>query len=144
MGRAQPRPDRRRVSSSANSSGVTRLLVCSTCRAEGDAARAPEERAGARLLAALRVAAGNDPAIAIEPVECLSVCRRACTVGLAAPGKWTYVYGDLPVEGGAAVILDALKLYAATPDGLIPWKLRSDPIKKGVVARLPPLPEMSA
>lgn len=101
-----------------------------------------DERAGARFLAALREAAAEDPALEIVPVECLSVCRRPCTVALAAPGKWTYVYGDLPVAGGASVILDAARLYASTPDGLIPWKLRVDAIKKGVVARLPPLPSL--
>lgn len=119
---------------------VTRILVCATCRAEGEPALPPGERAGARLLTALRDAAAEDATLAIVPVDCLSVCRRPCTVGLAAPGKWTYVYGDLPVDGGAALILDAARLYGATPDGLIPWKLRADAIKKGVVARFPPLP----
>lgn len=121
------------------SSAVTRILVCATCRAEGEPALPPGERAGARLLTALQHAAAEDATLAIVSVECLSVCRRPCTVGLAAPGKWTYVYGDLPVDG-AALILDAARLYASTPDGLIPWKLRVDAIKKGVVARFPPLP----
>ena len=75
-------------------------------------------------MAALRDAAAQDSSVEIVPVECLSVCRRPCTVGLAAPGKWTYVYGDLPVEGGAALILETARLYAATADGRIPWKLR--------------------
>ena len=115
-------------------------MVCATCRAEGEPVPPSGERAGARLLASLRAAAAADPAIEIVAVDCLSVCKRPCTVGFAAPGKWTYVYGDLPAESGAAVILDAARLYAATPDGLIPWKLRVDAIKKGVVARFPPLP----
>lgn len=117
----------------------TRLLVCTTCRTAGEQGLAGD-RAGARLLAALRERAAGDAAVDIVPVECLSVCTRACTVSLSAPGKWTYIYGDLPPETAAPIILDALKLYAATPDGLIPWKLRVDAIKKGVVARLPPLP----
>lgn len=119
---------------------VTRILVCATCRAEGEPTLPPGGRAGARLLASLREAAAADPALEVVAVECLSVCKRPCTVGFAAPGKWTYVYGDLPAESGAAVILDAARLYAATPDGLIPWKLRVDAIRKGVVARVPPLP----
>ena len=36
--------------------------------------------------------------VAVQPVECLSVCKRPCTVALAAPGKWTYVVGDLDRE----------------------------------------------
>lgn len=120
----------------------TRLTVCTTCRLEGEPALPLEARAGARLFAGLHALAGDDPAIEIVAAECLSVCRRPCTVGLTAPGKWTYVYGDLPPEAGAATILDTVRLYAATPDGLIPWKLRSEAIKKGVVVRLPPDPRL--
>ena len=114
----------------------TTVYVCVTCRTEGDAA---ETRAGRRLHDALAAAFGPDPAVTLVPVECLSVCRRPCTVSFAAPGKWTYVYGDLPAEGSAAVVAEAARLYAAAPEGLIPWKLRADPIKRGVVARVPPL-----
>ncbi len=116
----------------------TRITVCTTCRAEGEAAQPMEARAGARLFRALAEAA--PPGVALHGVECLSVCRRPCTVALAAPGKWTYVYGDLPADTGAAVILETARLYAAAPDGLIPWKLRPDAVRKGVVARLPPHP----
>jgi predicted metal-binding protein len=67
------------------------------------------------------------------------VCKRPCTVGFAAQGKWTYVYGDFPPDTSADLILDSAALYAAAPDGLIPWRQRPDAIKKGVVARMPPL-----
>ncbi|MDX7953559.1 DUF1636 domain-containing protein [Lichenihabitans sp. Uapishka_5] len=112
-----------------------RIYVCTTCRAEGDASDGP--RAGTRLFDALKAA---DAALDLVPVECLSVCKRACTVSFAATGKWTYVYGDLPAEAAVPVIREAARLYAEAPDGLIPWKLRPDAIKKGVVARIPPLP----
>lgn len=114
----------------------TTIYVCVTCRAENDPS---EVRAGRRLHDALAAEIGADPAVRIVPVECLSVCRRPCTVSFAAPGKWTYVYGDLPPESAAPVVAEAARLYGAASDGLIPWKLRADPIKKGVVARIPPL-----
>ena len=70
----------------------------------------------------------------------MSVCKRPCTIGFSSPGKWTYVYGDFaPDEHAAELILDAAALYAAAPDGLIPWRQRPDAFKKGVVARIPPL-----
>ncbi len=118
----------------------TRLMVCTTCRAEGEPSQPAEARAGARLFNFLAAATAGDAGIELVGVECLSVCKRPCTVGLAAPGKWTYIYGDLPAETAGPIVLDAIKLYAAAPDGLIPWKLRVDAIKKGVVARLPPAP----
>lgn len=116
---------------------TTTLYVCVTCRAEGDLS---EVRAGRRLHDALAAAIGPDPSISIVPVECLSACRRPCAASLAAPGKWSYVYGDLPAEDAAPVVAEAARLYAAAADGLIPWKLRPDAIRKGVVARIPPLP----
>ena len=117
------------------------LYVCATCRSAG--APLGDERPGARLLAAL-AAASVDPMVMIEPVECLSVCKRVCTVAFAAPGKWTYVYGDLSPDESAATILEGARLYAAAKDGIIPWKLRPDALKKGVVARVPPLPNTLA
>jgi predicted metal-binding protein len=115
------------------------LFVCVTCK--GKAAE-DEVREGRRLHDALidthRVH-GHDRALKIVPVECLSNCNRACTVALAAPDRWTYVYGDLGVDT-APDILRGAALYAATPDGLVPWRERPEILKKGVVARVPPLP----
>lgn len=116
---------------------ATTLYVCVTCRIEGDAS---EVRAGRRLHDALAAELGAEPALRVVPVECLGACRRSCAASLAAPGKWTTVYGDLPAEHASPVLAETARLYAAAPDGLIPWKLRSDAIKKGAVARIPPLP----
>ncbi len=114
----------------------TTVLVCINCRRAEDDAEAP--RAGALLHAALGHAAGTRDDVRVVPVECLSVCKRPVTIGFAAADKWTYVYGDFDAEAAPA-ILDAAALYGAASDGLIPWKSRPDALKKGVVARIPPL-----
>ncbi len=120
----------------------TVLSVCTTCRAAGDTA---EPRAGARLLAALRAEADREPVpgLRIEGAECLSVCKRPCTVAVASPGRWTYVYGDFDAleraEESARTILAGLRNYQKTPDGLVPWRERPEAFRKGVVARIPPL-----
>jgi predicted metal-binding protein len=114
----------------------TTIYVCTTCRVADDPS---EIRAGARLLAALEDSLiGSPDRIRLEGVECLSVCKRPCTVAFASPGKWTYVYGDFSAETAPETILAGAALYAAAEDGLIPWKQRPDALKKGVVARLPP------
>ncbi len=115
------------------------LYVCVTCRAEGSD---PEERPGARLFAALTqalAARGAAPPVRVEPVECLSVCKRPCTVAVAAAGRWTYVYGDLDPDSSAETILDGVGLYARAPEGIVPWRERPQAFRKGVVARIPPL-----
>ena len=119
---------------------VTHIYVCTTCKLADEAGLAAPERAGARLHRALSALASEREApVDIIPVECLSVCKRACTISFAAPGKWTYVYGDLPADTGADVILDGAALYTATSDGLIPWKQRPEALKRGVISRVPPL-----
>ena len=116
---------------------TTTIYVCTTCRAPDDPS---PERAGQRLFADLTQTAesqGSD--VQIVGVECLSVCKRPCTIAFSAAGKWTYIYGDFPADTGAETILAGAALYEAAADGLIPWKSRPDALKKGVVARLPPL-----
>ena len=90
---------------------------------------------GARLAAAL--ALGLPPGVTLRPVECLSACSQGCAVALAAPGKWTYVYGRLTPED-AADILTGAAAYAASPDGLVPWRDRPAIFRKQSLARIPP------
>jgi predicted metal-binding protein len=112
---------------------TTTIHICVTCRAG-------EDRPGARLFAALQDRA--EPGFALNPVECLSVCKRPCTIAFSAPGKWTYVHADLAPED-VETILAGARLYDAAPDGVPPWKDRSPAFKKNVVARIPPLPSIS-
>jgi predicted metal-binding protein len=131
-------PDEPVASPELAAGGALTLHVCVTCRAVGDAS---EERPGARLSRALAeaVARGEGPpGLSVEPVECLSVCMRPCTVAVSAPGRWTYIYGDLDSESSVETILDGLRRYAAAPDGLVPWRERPEAFRKGVVARIPP------
>jgi len=119
---------------------TVRILVCASCRAAGgepDAARP-----GAILAAALSsaLAEGDHPDIAVETVECLSVCKRPCTVALTGTGRWTYIYGDLDPDAGAGTLLTFARQYRETIDGIVPWRERAEAIRKGVVARIPPLP----
>jgi predicted metal-binding protein len=114
------------------------VYVCVTCRPAGlpdDAAR-PGRRLHAMLMAA--ISAGEGAPVRVEAVECLSVCRRPCTIAVTAPRRWTYVYGDLDPEASLPALLDGLSRYAASADGLVPWRERPDIFRKGVVARLPP------
>lgn len=121
--------------------GPVTIYVCTTCRRADDAIDGP--RGGAVLAAALaeeNSVAGSEAWVV--PVECLSVCKRPVTIGFSAPGKWTYVYGDFGPDA-AGDILAAAAQYAAAPDGLIPWRERPEALKRGVVARLPPVPPVS-
>ncbi len=115
----------------ANSAAAT-LLVCVTCKSDGEVLGDALHEALARRLAGENVR--------VQPVQCLSVCKRPCTVALAAPGKWTYVVGDLDRETNLEDIVTGARRYAASADGIVPWRERPLPFRKGVVSRTPPLP----
>jgi predicted metal-binding protein len=108
------------------------LLVCITCKSEGGPV-------GPGLFEALGERLGSEPGIALKAVECLSVCKRPCTVALAAPGKWTYVVGDLDRGLHLEDIIVGARRYAASLDGIVPWRERPLCFRKGVVSRTPPL-----
>jgi predicted metal-binding protein len=110
------------------------IHVCVTCRRDGD--DVDLERAGARLLAALA-----DGGLAVTPVECLGNCKRSCSVALSSTGTWTYVFGDLTAES-ARDVAAAAALLGASVDGLMPWRGRPDTFKRGMIARIPPLPPL--
>jgi predicted metal-binding protein len=125
----------------AGDNTAPRLYVCLTCKPTDHDPAAP--RPGARLHAALRAALGREgaPAIRLVGVDCLSNCKRPCTVALGGPGRWTYVYGDLDPDAHAADILDGAARWAAAPEGLTPWRERPAIFRKNVIARVPPPPE---
>jgi predicted metal-binding protein len=126
------------MTASLSEPGVT-IFVCITCRHENEEGVRP----GKILFDAMqaRLLSRDERHVALRAVECLSVCKRPCTLALAAPGKWTYVIGDLDKEASIDDILDAALKFAATDDGIIPWRERPLSFRKGVVSRAPPLPK---
>lgn len=113
------------------------LVVCTTCR-NGPPEGGDAPRDGQRLFDALQ-AADLPEGVRLRGVECLSACTRGCTVALSAPGRWSYVQGGLHPALHLPDILTAAALYAAAPDGLVPWRARPEIIRKGTVARIPPM-----
>ena len=116
--------------------GSVELLVCTTCR-KGQEMAPDAVRPGAALHAAL---AGQVPAgVRLRAVECLSNCSAGCTIVLRGPGRWSYVYGNLDESAHVDTVLDGAARYAATPDGLVPWRERPEHFRKNCIARIPPL-----
>jgi predicted metal-binding protein len=110
------------------------LYVCTTCKV-GEVHEDDSQRPGARLHRALE-AEGAPEGVQIVGVECLSACKTGAAVALSQPGKWTYVYGHMTADDAADIIAGAAA-YAATPDGLVPWRERPVIFRKQSVARIP-------
>lgn len=113
------------------------LLICMTCRAPGNDAPPDAERDGARLLASACAATVSD-GVAVVGVSCLANCKRALSAAMVRRDGWTYVFGDLSPDS-AADLLAGAALLAGSQDGLMPWRGRPDALKRGMVARIPPL-----
>jgi len=116
------------------------VFVCTSCRLplEGEVF----ERPGAAMAAELArkvAAAGADDSVHVEPIECLAVCKRPVSVALAGEGRFTYVIGDLDPGQHLDDVVAAARAYAATDNGIVPWRERPQTFRKGVVARIPPL-----
>lgn len=122
-------------------SGIV-LSVCVRCK-DGREDAHGEERGGARLARAVAEAIaarqGTLPPIEGRRVRCMSQCKRPCTVALSAPGAFTYLFGDLDPDRHAGEVLDLLRLYAVSPDGFMPRDARPEPIRAGILGRIPPL-----
>ncbi|MHA6346242.1 DUF1636 family protein [Roseivivax sp. CAU 1761] len=111
-------------------------MVCVKCRAGSEVAE-DGSRPGALLHDALD---GTLPeGVTLHAVECLSNCDRGCSVALrGGPSRWTYVYGNLAPDL-ADILREGAAAYAATPDGLVPWRERPVHFRKNCIARIPPL-----
>ena len=53
-------------------------------------------------------------------------------------GSWTYVFGGLGADCGLALV-EGARLLATASDGILPWRGRPDVLKRGLIARVPPL-----
>jgi predicted metal-binding protein len=116
-----------------------RLIVCTTCRREGSPADATPD--GAQLFAATRAlfdAWPNRDGCVLTPVECMSGCNRSCTIGLAAPGKPSYLFGGLaPTAETAADALALVAQYRDKADGVLERRERPPSFRRGILAKIP-------
>jgi predicted metal-binding protein len=115
------------------------IFICTTCKRDGDAADAP--RAGVLLFDAAAAAGGS---YRVSPVKCLANCKRGVSAAVVRAGGWSYVFGNLDVEGAAEALQAGAALLASAPDGVMPWQGRPEILKRGMVARLPPIDLITA
>jgi predicted metal-binding protein len=122
----------------ADASAPVELLVCTTCRA-GQPTDVEGPRPGTQLYDALD--ASKLPSnVTLKGVECFSNCDFGCSITLrGGDDRWTYVYGNFTGADDAELVADGVTKYAATADGLVPWRERSTHFRKNCIARIPPL-----
>jgi predicted metal-binding protein len=96
-------------------------------------------RAGLALAEATAVAAANASDISVQRIRCLGNCSRGPSAAIGCENSWTYVFGGLePTRDGPSLIIGA-RLLALAADGIMPWRGRPESLKRGLIARVPPV-----
>jgi predicted metal-binding protein len=110
------------------------ISVCITCKtADGAALVGPD------MLESVKAAIGSSDHVRVRPVQCLSVCKRPATVAVTSADGYTFLFGDLQTESGTAALVSFVQSYQNSAYGLVPWRERADVLRKGMVARVPPM-----
>jgi predicted metal-binding protein len=111
------------------------VIVCITCRRPTD----PEDfpRPGLAFAAAVTEAA-KDTGVRVKRVRCLANCKRGLSAAVRREAGWTYIFGDLDPENAAPALIAGARLFARADDGVMPWRGRPQPLKSGLIARVPP------
>jgi predicted metal-binding protein len=117
------------------STGAAIVYVCITCRRAGEPETEP--RPGA-VLAAATANAAQGTEIHVQPVRCLANCTRGPSAAIRCNDSWSYVFGGLDVACAGALI-EGARMLARAADGLLPWRGRPEALKRGLIARVPPL-----
>jgi predicted metal-binding protein len=121
--------------------GRPTVMVCITCRAATDLTAASDldaPRPGSALADATIAAAGTDD-VSVQRIRCLGNCSRGLSAAIRCENTWTYIFGGLdPERDGPSLIMGA-QLLAQSTDGIMPWRGRPESLKRGLIARIPPI-----
>lgn len=120
---------------------LPQLYICVSCWRGGVAPADAEsaETDGRRLyesVASLLAEPGRDAPVQLRPNLCFANCERGCSAGISAPGKWSYLMGDLGPEH-AADLLAYARTYAEARTGVVLPSKRPPSLEKTVIARFP-------
>ena len=132
-----------RQASTVGDGGLT-LSICLRCR-DGREDRNSDlgQRGGRRLAHAVAGAFPGSTAahrgIRLRGVNCMSNCRRPCTIALSGPGRFTYLFGDLDPTLHAGDVLSVAAAYAEAEGGFLPRPARPEILRAGILGRIPPL-----
>lgn len=123
------------------------LSVCTRCRGAGEMI-ADDQRPGYRFAQAIHQkfpdSAAAQQGMAMRGVRFMSQCKRPCAIALSGPGKYTLVFGDLDPDAHADAVLELAAQYQHQSDGLIERVDRPEPLRAGILGRIPPLGEQGS
>ena len=77
----------------------------------------------------------------LRGINCMSNCKRACTISLTAKKSFTYVFGDIDPENSeySESLIELVSKYSLSSDGFL--RRRDSPLlfQSSILGRLPPI-----
>ena len=77
----------------------------------------------------------------LRGVNCMSNCKRACTISLTAKKSFTYVFGDIDPENSEYLesLIKLVSKYSLSSDGFLRRSYRPLLFQSSILGRLPPI-----
>ena len=77
----------------------------------------------------------------LRGVNCMSNCKRACTISLTAKKSFTYVFGDIDPENYeySESLIELVSKYSLSSDGFLRRRDRPILFQSSILGRLPPI-----
>ena len=82
----------------------------------------------------------------LRGINCMSNCKRACTISLTAKKSFTYIFGDIDPENSeySESLIELVSKYSLSSDGFLRRRDRPLLFKSSILGRLPPIQSNSA
>ena len=82
----------------------------------------------------------------LRGINCMSNCKRACTISLTAKKSFTYIFGDIDPENSeySESLIELVSKYSLSSDGFLRRRDRPLLFQSSILGRLPPLQSNSA
>ena len=82
----------------------------------------------------------------LRGINCMSNCKRACTISLTAKKSFTYIFGDIDPENSeySESLIELVSKYSLSSDGFLRHRDRPLLFQSSILGRLPPIQSNSA
>lgn len=118
------------------------IQVCIRCNFTKTAEEKDGRRGGAELYERLMKKIEAWPLrdrFAVEQTRCMGACGNACVVAFQAPGKVSWIFGNLNPRFAIPGILEFAEKYLADEKGMVAYADRPADLAVGLIARLHPV-----
>jgi len=118
------------------------IQICTRCNFSKTAEEKEGVRGGAQLLERLSKKFERSPVkehFVVESTNCMGACSKACIVAFQAPGKISWVFGDLNPRFSVPSLIEFAEKYYADPRGMVPYAQRPPDLASGLITRVHPV-----